>query len=256
MDHEPLGRVAVLHRFPLKSCRGESLDRAAIRPLGLAGDRAFALRDAADGRILSAKRSPALLALRATYPDGPDAAACIELPDGRAVASDAPDVAVRLSAALGRAVELCGPQDTRADRRIEWDDETSFDAPPFAFVDLAPVHVLTTASLAAAAALVPGARLDVRRFRPNLLVDTGARQGFVEDALSGRLLAVGDAVRLRVFMPTIRCAMTAAAQEDLPKDPAVLRALVEGHDGNLGVYATVEVGGEVRVGDPVVVLPA
>jgi len=250
-----LGTVAGLWRYPVKSLRGEALERVAIGPGGIPGDRAFALRDARDGRILSAKRTAALLALRAAYPEGPERPALIELGNGQRTTSAAPDAAALLSAALGRAVELCGPDDRRADRRVEWDDEMTFDAPAGAFVDLAPLHVLTTASLGAIAACRPEGRFDARRFRPNLLVDCGARQDFVEDDLEDKVLAIGGTVRLRVFMPTIRCALTTRAQEDLPTDPAILRTVVERHGGNLGVYARVDAPGEVRVGDPVVMLP-
>jgi uncharacterized protein YcbX len=254
MDGERLGTVMQVTRFPVKSMRGETLPEAWVGPHGLVGDRAFALRDARDGRIMSAKRTASLLGLAARYVEGPGSPASITLADGGRLRTDDPEAAAALSRALGRAVRLCGPEDTDADRRTEWDDDTSFDAPPFAFVDLAPLHLLTTASLRALAALYPAGRVDPRRFRPNLLVDCGPRVDFVEDALVGRLLAVGERMRLRIFMPTIRCVMTTVAQEDLPKDPGILRAAVERHDGNLGAYATVEAEGPVRVGDPVVAL--
>jgi len=48
-------------------------------------------------------------------------------------------------------------------------------------------------------------------------------RGFAEDDLEGKVLAIGKTLRLRVFMPTIRCALTTRAQEDLPADPAILR---------------------------------
>ena len=248
-----VGRLARLCRYPVKSVLGETLERVMLAPLGVPGDRAFALRDARDGRILSAKRSQALLRFRAVYPDGPDGPAEVTLPDGRRTRTDAPDAAAVLSAALGREVHLIGPADASPDRRVEFDDEVTFDAPPFAFVDLAPLHVLTTASLRAIAACRPEGRFDVRRFRPNLLVDCGDESRFVEDELEGKVLAVGDTVRLRVFMPTIRCALTTRAQDDLPADPGILRTVIERHAGNLGAYATVERAGEMRVGDPVTV---
>ncbi len=248
-----LGTVARLWRYPVKSLRGERLDRVAVGPAGLPGDRAFALRDARDGRILSAKRTVGLLALRAAYPEGPERPAVIVLGDGRQVRTDAPDASDVLSGALDRAVRLCGPSDTTPDRHVEWDEEMTFDAPPGAFVDLAPLHVLTSASLAAIAAHRPEGRFDARRFRPNVLIDCGTRRDFVEDELDGKVVAFGAAVRLRIFMPTIRCALTTRAQDELPADPAILRTVIEVHGGNLGAYATVESPGDVRLGDAVVV---
>ena len=249
-----VGTIAALWRYPVKSLRGERLGQVEIGALGIPGDRAFALRDARDGRILSAKRTAALLALRAGYPDGPARPAVVDLGDGRVVRTDAADAARTLSAVLGRDVRLCGPGDASPDRRVEWDDELTFDSPPGAFFDLAPLHVLTTASLAAIGAERPDGRFDARRFRPNVLIDCGGRREFVEDALEGKLLAIGGTVRVRAFMPTIRCALTTRAQEELPADPAILRTVVERHGGNLGLYAAVEAPGAVRLGDPVVVV--
>jgi uncharacterized protein YcbX len=53
---EPVGRVVGLHRYPVKSMGGESLDAVEVTPTGLLGDRAYALIDRETGRVVSAKR--------------------------------------------------------------------------------------------------------------------------------------------------------------------------------------------------------
>ena len=45
------------------------------------------------------------------------------------------------------------------------------DATPERFVDAMPLLLMTTASLRAGAALHPAGEWDVRRFRPNVLLD-------------------------------------------------------------------------------------
>ena len=56
--------------------------------------------------------------------------------------------------------------------------------PPATFFDCAPVHLLTTATLAKLSAFYPGGRFEPRRFRPNILVATGADEdSFVENTL-------------------------------------------------------------------------
>ena len=45
--------------------------------------------------------------------------------------------------------------------------------------------------------------------------------------------------------------MTTLSQGDLPKDPGVLRTVVQQNEGNVGVYASVVRRGRVRRGDSV-----
>lgn len=96
------------------------------------------------------------------------------------------------------------------------------------------------------------AAIDLRRFRPNVYVDTGPDQGrFVEDEWIGHALAAGPTVLLDEFAPTLWCVTSTLAQEGLPHDRRVLRRMADTHQGCLGVYASVRSPGTVRVGDEV-----
>ena len=97
--------------------------------------------------------------------------------------------------------------------------------PVGAFFDLFPVSMLTTSTLARLAELEPGSRFDLRRFRMNVIVHS-TEPGFPENNWIGREVALGDTVRLQVAQPDSRCVMTTLAQDVLPNDPDVLRALV------------------------------
>jgi len=126
-----------------------------------------------------------------------------------------------------------------------------FTSPPGTYFDAFPIHVLTTASLDTMAKLNPAATWDVRRFRPNFLIETRPDiKGLVEAEWDGRKLRVGD-VELKCEMPTVRCGMTIQAQAGLEKDASILRTIVRDADQNLGVYASVTVPGGVKVGDKV-----
>jgi uncharacterized protein YcbX len=131
-----------------------------------------------------------------------------------------------------------------------------FTSPPGTYFDAFPINVLTTASLATMSAFNPGAVWDVRRFRPNFLIETGGDvEGLIESTWAGRTLRLGT-VELTCEIPCARCGMTTHAQKDLPKDSSVLRSIVKDANQNLGMYASVAKPGEVRTGDHVELLQA
>jgi len=275
MTSPPVGSLHALLRYPVKSMAGETLTSAVIiGDHGVQGDRAFGVLDVETGRIASAKQArrwSALLGFQARFAGaladgrhhGP---LTIVLPDGRAVPSDRGDIDHQLSAALARPVRLTAtPPSGRAEYDAESEDggakPMGVGAAPGTFFDFAPIHLVTTASLSHLQRLRPASRFDVARFRPNLVLDTGAAHGFVENAWLGRIIAIGDEVQLCVTFPCPRCVMTTLAQADLPADPAVLRtaadhntpwfALLARSMPAVGVYASIVRGGTIAVGDRV-----
>ena len=186
----------------------------------------------------------------------------ITLPDGAIVNSEQPDLHQILSKVLKREVTLSsspGPRTATAEEYwpdIEGldhrDTVTDFGLPDGTFFDCAFVHLLTTATLDRLRALYPQGRFEVRRFRPNIVVETAAAEkDFVENAWIGQMLAIGDAVRLRITGPCARCVMTTLPQSDLPKDAGILRTAAQHNRAHVGVYASVLQGGRVRRGDSV-----
>ena len=129
-----------------------------------------------------------------------------------------------------------------------------FTSPLGTYFDAFPIHVLTTSSLAAMAKFNPNATWDVRRFRPNFLIDTDPElDGLLEAGWAGRGLRIGS-VELKCEIPTVRCGMTIQAQKDFPKDPTVLRSIVKDADQTLGIYANVSKPGDAKLGDIVELL--
>ncbi|MGB4780460.1 MOSC domain-containing protein, partial [Candidatus Methylomirabilis sp.] len=149
-----------------------------------------------------------------------------------------------------RAVFGLEPEDPLPDLSgvppVAWE----FYTPPGTYFDLFPIHVLTTSTLQLMSQLNPAANWDVRRFRPNVLVDTGSTTGVTENDWVGRTIHIGDLV-VKGELPTIRCAMPTHAQADLPRDPSVLRTIVRKANQSLGLYASVIEAGSVATGDPV-----
>jgi uncharacterized protein YcbX len=221
--------------------RGERLDRVAVGEGGVAGDRAFGVIDAETGQeaqVAGRRAWHRLLEFTAGFPD-PEALTVAELifPDGALRRSDAEDLPRRLSDCLGTKVELRqgGPNGGSFVRAY----------------DFAPLHLLTTATLARLAAAHPQGRFAPQRFRPNLVIATPGATGFLEDTWLGAELAVGPELRLRVTEPCKRCVTTTVAQDGLPKDPEILKSVVRENGANTGVYAAVLRAGTVREGDGV-----
>jgi uncharacterized protein YcbX len=277
-----IGTVYGLWRYPIKSMRGEACTTLTLTSRGVVGDRAYALRDLTTGKIASAKHPRmwgALLTCCASMLVPPESGTSllelqIILPDGRTVVTGRDPVDALLSTVFGRMVALVSDSPVAAEIERYWPDvdglafrdtvtsgPIGLGAPGNPFVDYAPVHLLTTASLARLHALYPAGHIDVRRFRPNLVVESaGSEAEFVENDWVGRTLLIGDGVRLQVSDPTPRCVVPTLPQADLPQDVGILRA-VAAHNRppipalggvlqpSLGVYARVEQPGLVRRGD-------
>jgi uncharacterized protein YcbX len=283
------GTIAEIWRYPFKSMGGERRQSIRLTAGGVCGDRGWAVRDEKAGEIRGAKKLPELLRCSARYLEEPGERtvpnAEITLPDGARQCTDDPAIAARLSALLGKNVTVWPLQprdavehyrraapdnpDLMAELREIFgrtEDEPmpdfsilppeimEYTSPLGTYFDAFPLHLLTTASLAALRGSNPGARFDVRRFRPNFVLDTPAEMiGLVETDWCGRELSIGSA-RIKIEIPCVRCVMTTLPQGDLPKDPSVLRTIVRDAAQNVGVYASVIRPGNVAVGDRVEIL--
>lgn len=283
-----VGTIAEIRRYPVKSMDGEVLDATPLGPRGLPGDRAWAVRDEVRGGIRGAKKIPALMRLSAVYPKPPAAEgsspAVITFPDGSTCLTTDPDASARLSRALDHQVTLWPlvPAEDRDHYRrgtpthddFEQEMRATFarlpeeplpdlmafppelfelESPPGTYFDAFPLLLVSTRALRTMQERHPESRFDVRRFRPNLVLDVtdAAGDGFPEMQWAGRRLRIGEA-ELDVTIACPRCVMTTHGFADLPKDPAIMRSLVRETGGQLGVYASVAVPGTVRRGDAVV----
>ena len=236
--------VVELWRFPVKSLRGERLERATITEQGIEGDRGFGIVDDATGLVLTARREPALLHASAALA-GPDGEVTITLPDGRTARDDAD-----LSGWLGRPVhleaarpEVAGRFETQLDFEHEdTADWFQWDGPTGAFHD----STRTRVSLVS----LPTMRdWDRRRFRINVVLEG---DGEDEDELVGRTVRIGD-VELDVQKLIDRCVMVTRAQPDgIERDLDVLRTIHRERAGNLGIGALVVTPGTIAAGDALV----
>ena len=275
-----LGTVAVLRRYPVKSMLGEDLDASDVTFTGLTGDRQLAVLSRTTGKIASAKlprlwRDLLTLSAAAGEVTG-DGAVRITLPAGKTVWSSDADVDAVLSDLLDQPVTLTAtpPPGAALDRAVPEAVlrdgveapvpaelmEIGGGGPPGTFVDFAPLHLLTTSTLDRIAELSPYRRVDLERYRPNIVVRTSA-PGFVENDWLERILHVGTELVLRVIARTPRCAVPTLAHGALPRSPDALRVLAHHNrvapldsldpEPCAGVYAEVLRPGRIRTGDAV-----
>ena len=273
--------VATIYRYPVKSMMGETLSEADIGEAGIPGDRGWAVRDEKRGGIRGGKKIPQLMTLTAqsgtaapfiTAADGDSASASSErindwlsgklnhpvtlwpllpadqLDHYRRGAPDTEDFEQELRAVFGRLPDEPLPDLAGFEELLE------FESPPGTYFDAFPISIISQQSLNTMDQLEGESRFDVRRFRPNLLVDVpGSDHPFPEQAWVGKTLAIGS-VTLKIDTTCPRCAMTTHGFDDLPQDPQIMRKMVANSEGNLGIYASVVKVGKVATGDPVSVM--
>jgi uncharacterized protein YcbX len=244
------------------------------------GDRRWAVRDEVRGGIRGAKKIGDLMRFAATSRER--GGVTITCPDGATIESDDADRDVRLSEALDHQVTLQalpsaedlehfrrgGPDsdDIEVELRDMFGREPDeplpdlaafppevfeFESPPGTYYDAFPLLIMTTSALRSLAAAIPESVVDVRRFRPSMVIDTGDAAGHPEFDWVGRRLRIGR-TELEIAMRCPRCVMVTRSIDDVtPEDRSILRHIVRDLSQDVGVYATVVREGEVRTGDVV-----
>jgi uncharacterized protein YcbX len=285
--------IKELWRYPVKSMRGESLSSVEVTDGGIAFDRGWAVRDEMARTIRGAKFLGQLMQCSARYlPDrmadnGRVPHACITLPNGTEINTDDERIHAQLSEVVGREVTIwpLQPASDEDHYRINTletgdimsevrkmmalkDDEpldlsqfppnlvrelTTFVVPPGTYFDALPINILTEASLRHLQTLLPASKLDVRRFRPNILVrDDEGTSGLLEEQWLGKSLKVGE-VDISVVMRCPRCVMVTREQDDLPDDKSIMRALVRDLGQCISVYGLIQAGGSLQIGQPILI---
>ena len=275
-----VGSVASVWRYPVKSMLGEAMPFAHVRENGIVGDRSYAIVDTEDGKTATAKNPrkwPQMFACKATYikkVENEDHVSPVQilLPNGVTVTSEQSDLDQTLSQVFKREVRLMviergKVKGVRGSLPATWtgqsdeywpdiegrdhrDTTTEFTLPIGTFFDAATIHLLTTATVNQLRDHYPAGNFSIQRFRPNIVVESSEEmRGFAENSWIGCTVSIGEKVRLYITSPCARCVMTTLPQDGLPKDPGILRTALQRNKGNVGVYARVLQGGQIRPGD-------
>lgn len=263
------GKVVSIWRYPLKSMIGEELNSSHITERGLLGDRTYALIDQETGNVVSAKNPRkwgTLFDFHASFRDPLKDVENIPpiritFPDGTQIYSNQGDIDHNLSKVLGREVSIMKASLDKPSYEEYWPNieglaqrniVTTEAMPPKTFFDIAVIHILTTSTINRLRQLYPEGRFEVRRFRPNIVIESeSGEKDFIENSWVGKKLRIGKEILLKINAPCTRCVMTTLPQGDLPKDLGILHTVAKYNQVHAGVYASVHLGGTIHRGDPV-----
>jgi uncharacterized protein YcbX len=275
-------RVDQIWSYPVKSMVGGTVASAEVSMLGIVGDRRWAVRDLERGGIRGAKQMGGLMTLAAREVPGDTGDTGdveIDFPDGRRLTSKSPDIDAALSTHLGHPVRLealrpaddldhyrrgaPANDDFMVELRNIFGREESeplpdfsvfppevveFESPPGTYHDCWPLMIMSTTALESMRSALPDSIIDVRRFRPSVVIDTPGATGHPEFAWAGRTARLGDAT-IAFESPCPRCVMVTREVADLPADRSILRHIVRDLDQNVGIYARVVEPGSFATGD-------
>ena len=273
------GTIVSLWRYPVKSMMGEEINSSYVTERGLVGDRTYAIVDKQTGKAASAKNPRKwgkLFDFRSMLIDSPSddinniPPIRITFPDGSNIFSDRKedeyDMDSRLSQVFGREVKLMKASNFEEPSYEEyWPDidglarrgtVTDEAMPSKTFFDIAVIHILTTSSINRLRELYPEGRFEVRRFRPNIVVESTSEEknkknDFIENSWVGKKMTIGKDIVLNITAPCTRSVMITLPQGDLPRDLGILSTVAKYNQVYVGVYASVERGGIIHRGDTV-----
>ena len=232
---EEIGLVDSIFRYPVKSMAGEKLDVANLGWHGIEGDRRLAFRriqERSGMPWLTASKLPDLLLFAPHRQDGEqgDLPTHIRTPDGHNLPVFGEDLALEVGRRYGAPVEMMHLK------------HGIFDEACFSVIVSDTVREIGR---------LAGRSLDVRRFRPNVVVRSFRSSPFQEDEWVGGVLLFGQengAPSVTVTMRDLRCSMVNLDPDFASSTPEVMRAIVRANQNNAGIYGTVTRPGGLAVG--------
>lgn len=235
---QPIGSVAALWRYPVKSMGGEVCDALSLDGTGVEGDRRYAFEssEAPVGKpLLSSAQRTALIPLQAQLHHESTVPFITGAGDGPFPLTD-PQLLSRLTQ------RLCTPIAPKLRHN-----------PDRPFTDVRPISLHSIETIAHLSREL-GQPIDARRLRSNIHLDLSSGEPFAEDHLTNRALRIGDTATLRITERVPRCRIVALDPDTAEADRTLLNHLARHHQGRAGIYATVLTGGTVHLGDTVIVL--
>lgn len=237
----PGGNVAQLHRWPVKSLRGEAVGAARFADGGMVGDRAHVLRDERkkrSGAVLTVRQNPALLRWSSDYGEAGDPGLPPTLHDGAGTdwKWDDPELPAALTESLGIPLSLHSAAGNQ---------------------DRGPTVLVTLQSTLDALTEEMGDEVDLLRFRPNVHLDADIAPFGELDWEPGTTVTAGE-VTLEITGERagacVRCAVPSWDARGRARWKALQNRLIDEHDNKFGTIVRVVRGGTVHRGAEVAVM--
>jgi uncharacterized protein YcbX len=257
-----IGHVEAIYRYPVKSMGGERLAAATLGWHGLEGDRRLAFRRMNDRSGLPWLTAVKLPDLVLFAPDRREASAPEDsTPKNAALENGAhEDLPTHVRTPDGEVMPVFG-EDLAAEIGRRYGASVQMMQLKQGIFDEASISVIALDTVSEIGRLA-GRSLDVRRFRPNVVVRLLRPGSFQEDDWVGGVLSFGegggegdgevdDAPAIAVTQRDVRCAMVNLDPDTASPAPEVLKAVVRVNENCAGIYGTVTRTGRLAVGQTI-----
>lgn len=238
MKHE-IGRIKAIFRYPVKSMAGLELEKSQLGFHGIEGDRRFAFRrmdDQGGFPLLSASRLPEMILFKPFHENEKDkslAPSHIRTPEGNVFELRSKELSDELSRRFGSELQLMHFK------------HGIFDEASVSLISNETIKGIEKES---------GPTLDIRRFRPNIFIETKSGKIFDEDNWVGGTIYFGeepDAPAVSVTLRDKRCVMVNLDPDTAETDANIMKNIIKLNENYAGVYATVTKTGNISVGQKV-----
>ncbi|RKL65412.1 MOSC domain-containing protein [Salipaludibacillus neizhouensis] len=236
-----IGHIKEIVRHPVKSFRGESVQKNKIMEYGLYGDRSHTyLDDTKKGDFLTITQFQEMVRYKARFEgeESLDKFPKVEVitPEGKVL--DWEDQ------------ELIEEMESKSKRKISTRKYTPSHVP---IGPIAVEHILlaTDASLDKLKELWGKEEVNMRRFRPNLFLSLKEKRPFIEEEWIGRRIKIGSEVELEFVGHCERCMIITVDPSNAERDSSLHKTLIKERNNNFGVYASVIKTGDIQVDDEV-----
>lgn len=237
-----IATVSRLFVYPVKSMAGVPVEQAHVGINGLLGDRRYAFvraDQAASNNFpwMTARQATRMLLYRPRFeqpptPEKEDPAVQVRTPEGAERAVSDPALREELAAKFEQSLFLLN------------NGNGIFDCQHLSIFSLATMRALEEES---------GSEIDPRQFRANIYIEPAGGKAYDEDQWVGQMVRIGNQVMAAITARDPRCMMINLNPDTVVQDARVLRTVAQNHEGQIGVYANLVLGGLIKVGDAVAI---